>query len=84
MRLMFHSQRNDKLYPICHELSQFRTFLLGRVDRLQQAVHFWDPMMNRVNSTAARALNSAAMSHAAATMMIITMTTTTRMRGAYG
>jgi hypothetical protein len=40
--------------------------------------------MNRLASTAQRALDSAAMSRAGAMFMIMTIMTTTRMRGAIG
>ena len=48
------------------------------------AVHFWDPMMNRFASATLRALDSAAMSRAGGMLMIMTIITTTRMRGASG
>ena len=47
-------------------------------------MHFWDPMKTRVTSTAADALNSAAMSHAQAMMTITTIITTTPERGVSG
>lgn len=47
-------------------------------------MHFWDPMKTRVTSTAAGALNSAAMSHAQAMMTITTIITTTPERGVSG
>jgi hypothetical protein len=53
------------------------------VDPFRASVHFWDPMQNHVNPTAALALDSAAMSRVRGMMMIIT-TTTTRMRGVSG
>ena len=54
------------------------------VDRQDPSVHFWDPMKTRVTSTAADALNSAAMSHAEAMMTITTIITTTPERGVSG
>jgi hypothetical protein len=55
-----------------------------RVDRRRLPMHFWDPMKTRVTSTAANALNSAAMSHAQAMMTITTIITTTPERGVSG
>jgi hypothetical protein len=54
------------------------------VDRRRLPMHFWDPMKTRVTSTAAGALNSAAMSHAQAMMTITTIITTTPERGVSG
>ena len=72
------------MYPICHERREFFDILTLRLDPDASCVHFWDPMMNRLASTAQRALNSAAMSRAGAMLMIMTITTTTRTRGANG
>jgi hypothetical protein len=47
-------------------------------------MHFWDPMQNVSTSTAADALNSAAMSRVQGLMMITTPITTTRKRGVSG
>ena len=72
------------MYPICHEHGEIFNLLTLRLDPDGSSVHFWDPMMNRLASTAQRALNSAAMSRAGTMLMIMTITTTTRMRGANG
>ena len=47
-------------------------------------MHFWDPMLSRLNNTGDRALLSAAMPRAFGMMMITPITTTTRTRGAIG
>ena len=54
-----------------------------RVDAAQHAVHFWDPMMSRLENTGVSALPSATVSRAAMMFMTI-ITITTRTRGAIG
>ena len=47
-------------------------------------MHFWDPMQDRLTSTASDALNSDAISRVQGMMMITTLITTTRKRGVSG
>jgi len=72
------------LYPICHEWRELFADYSLLVDLRRSSVHFWDPMQDRLNSTAAEALASAALSRAARMMMITTMIMTTRERGVSG
>ena len=57
---------------------------LSQVDAPRASVHFWDPMLSRLNYTGDRALHSAEMPRAFGMMMITTIMTTTRTRGAIG
>jgi len=72
------------LYPIYHARGEIFANLPLRVDLGPASVHFWDPMKNRVNSTAADALTSAATLRVQGMTVIMMTITTTRMRGVSG
>ena len=76
--------RCTKLYPICHGGGEIHVIAPLQVDLPLASVHFWDPMLSRLNYTGDRALQSAEMPRAFGMMMITTIMTTTRTRGAIG